>query len=143
MGHMIRGRNFAEVHETLRRLMVLQGERVHGTSWQGRDISARPEMVTTELLNAHIEIPLLGVTDLEYFRNIIKPNLPWADDHFEERVCGQPINPGIQWANWPWGKSAATHRTGEIFNHNYMERYWPKNAGAWADPTRTAAEYTD
>lgn len=55
------------------------------------------------------------------------PNMPWAEDHFAERICGYPINPGTQYKNWPWANYAEDHKT-EKFNHNYMERYWPKLA---------------
>jgi len=47
------------------------------------------------------------------------------------------MNPGKQWANWPYAKSADTFRDelGQRFTHTYMERYWPKIAGkAGLDP---------
>lgn len=97
--------------------------------WQGLDVSKRPEMVAYEICHYSMRVPL-HTMNLEVYRHQIKPNLPWADDHFLERVCGQPLNPGVEWANWPWGKNADKFRdvTG-IFDHNYMERYWPKFAG--------------
>lgn len=100
---------------------------VHTERWQGTDISKRKEMVTHELLNVEINVLLTG-ENLDLYRKDIKPNLPWADDHFAERVCGVPLNPGREWANWPWGKSAEGFIEGGVFNHNYMERYWPKFA---------------
>lgn len=97
--------------------------------WQGQDISKRPEMVSYELLNYSMSVPLIG-EDLDFYRNSIGPNLPWADDHFAERVSGEPLNPGVQWANWPWASSADKFRDqGAQFNHTYMERYWPVFAG--------------
>lgn len=90
-----------------------QSVEVHTDRWQGWDIKGRPDYVTFELLNYSFK-SLLPSEKLEYYRGQIKPNLPWADDHFEERVGGEPINPGIQWANWPWGKSANAHRKGKI-----------------------------
>lgn len=70
--------------------------------------------------------------------------MPWAEDHFRERVCGEPINPGVEWQNWPYNKSAATFLDDRgMFNHNYMERYWPKYAGARETPTYTAADWED
>ena len=93
--------------------------------WQG--VAANTD--TYELHNVCFELPLKGVEDLDHWRRDIKPNLPWADDHFMERVCGEPVNPGVQWANWPYGLSAAKFRNkDERFNHNYMERLWPKYA---------------
>lgn len=106
-----------------------EATKVRTERWQGMDISKRPEMVSYELLNYGLSVPLSGIA-LNHYRSDIKPNLPWADNHFEERVCGEPINPGVEWANWPWATSADKFRDkGERFNHNYMERYWCKFAG--------------
>lgn len=115
--------------------------RIEGKTWQGVDVSKRPEMVSYDLINWRCNVPLLGIEDLSHWQNDISPNLPWADDHFEERVCGYPINPGVEWANWPWGKSASGFLEGGMFDHNYMERYWPKTAGNVPAPTKTAEEF--
>jgi hypothetical protein len=59
----------------------------------------------------------------------IKPNYPWAEDHFQERVGGEPLNPGEQYKNWPWYKGGVEdHKKTGQFSHTYMERYWPKEA---------------
>jgi len=58
-----------------------------------------------------------------------KVDLPWAEDHFLERVNGQPINPGEQYKNWPYYKALdndTLFRSSGKFSHNYMERYWCK-----------------
>lgn len=113
---------------------------VHTEKWQGIDISKAPEMATHEVRHFMMRVPML-TEDLSYHREQINPNLPWADDHFEERVCGYPINPGFQWAKWPWGNNAKKFLDAEgKFNHNYMERYWPKLAGMLG-ATNTAQEY--
>lgn len=113
---------------------------VHTEKWQGVDISKKPEMATHEVRHYFTRV-IMPTEDLDYYRMKVGPNLPWADDHFEERVCGQPINPGIQWAKWPWGHSASNFldKDGK-FNHNYMERYWPKRAG-YLGATQTADDY--
>lgn len=102
---------------------------VHTEKWQGIDISKKPEAATHEVRHFFMQVPLPS-EDLDEYRSDIVPNLPWADDHFEERVCGQAINPGLQWAKWPWGNSAKSFLESDgTFNHNYMERYWPRRAG--------------
>jgi hypothetical protein len=111
---------------------------VENQSWQS--IPADVSMHTHEVLNHSLTVPV--ASSLETLRSEIKPNLPWADDHFGERVCGMPINPGLEWANWPFSKSADKFRQSSKFNHNYMERYWPRRAGH-DDPTETAAQYVD
>lgn len=125
-------------------LFLSQSHKVHTEKWQGVDISKRPEMASYELMNYTFTYDLQGNSDLQHWRDDVQPNLPWADNHFEERVCGYPINPGVEWANWPWGDNAAKFidETG-MFNHNYMERYWCKYAGRLKTPTRTADEYRD
>lgn len=107
--------------------------KIHTEKWQGMDISKRPEAATFELLNYAFAVE--GISeDINIHRKDIMPNLPWADDHFLERIGGLPINPGEQWKHWPWSNSADKFRdqNGQ-FNHNYMERYWPKYANKGKD----------
>lgn len=112
------------------------------TRWQGVDVSNQPAAEMREMLHVNLMADLRGVEDLGYYVQAIQPNMPWAEDHFQERVCGYPINPGIQWANWPWGVNAekSLGPTG-MFNHNYMERYWPKMAGVVLAPTKSPKEF--
>lgn len=117
-----------------------ESTKIRGQTWQGVDVSKKPEMVSHDLINWSCQVPLHGVEDLNYYRETIRPNLPWADNHFLERVCGFPINPGTEWENWPWSSSASKFLEGGMFDHNYMERYWPKVAGG-SPPTKTAEEF--
>ena len=99
---------------------------IHTEKWQGRNIKTKPEMATHELLNYSFQVPI-HTEELVELQKDIGPNLPWADDHFEERVGRQPLNPGNQWVNWPYAHSANSFRDeeGQKFSHTYMERYWP------------------
>lgn len=131
---------FKRIRQHTWNLFLSQSHVVPSAPWQGRE--AKPEFATRELMNYTFTHSLREVEDLDVYRNDIEPNLPWADDHFEERVCGYPINPGVEWANWPWGNSASRFLDENgIFNHNYMERYWPKHAGKSAGPTKTPSEF--
>lgn len=108
---------------------LLNSEEVSTRYWQGVNVESRPDMVTRELLNYTFKLSLPNAS-LDYYRELVKPDLPWADDHFEERVCGYPLNPGTQWANWRLGVGAKDFRNAQgQFNINYMERIWPKFAG--------------
>jgi hypothetical protein len=88
-----------------------------------------------------------GEPSLMALKAQIQPNLPWADDHFAERVSRIPSNPGEAYRSWPWWHgqetyTAATliqeaHDTGFQFDHTYQERFWPKNAG-YGPPAQTA-----
>lgn len=141
--------NFRDAIEEASYQLQHKSKIVHSKKWQGVDISQKPEMATHEVTHLSFGVDLgsmkvpstaVGGT-LGTLQDDIKPNLPWADDHFLERVCGVPINPGIEWENWPYSKSAATFLVDGKFNHNYMERYWPKYAGTVWDPTGTVEEW--
>lgn len=121
--------SFADVRSMLRS-RILDAPKVKTERWQGKDVSQDPAAVSYELRNVCLEVPLYGIQDLQHWRVDTAANLPWADDHFMERVGGEPLNPGVQWANWPWAGSAGRHRPdGMRFNHTYMQRLWPK----WAN----------
>lgn len=138
----VRALSFKAAQSQLRR-MFQSANQVHTQRWQGIAIKNRPEGKMLELLNATVHVPQVPrtithlVKDLEGFFNY-----PWAENHFLERVSVCPMNPGTEWENWPDGKSAAKflNKDGQ-FNHNYMERYWPKFAGKVKVATKTAEDY--
>jgi len=68
--------------------------------------------------------------------------LPWAEDHFKERISGEPLNPPPSNEWWPFAqKNNQEHKSeGEAFSHTYPERMWPKWAGeAYADMSESDA----
>lgn len=132
---------FEAACEQLSHRLRYKSSLVHSARWQGADIAARPEMATHELTHTAFCVPLPH-EDRDLYAADIRPNMPWAEDHFRERVCGSPINPGVEWQNWPFSKSAASFLDKRgMFNHNYMERYWPKQAGKFDVPTATAEDW--
>jgi len=125
----IEARSFADAFVRLDH-SFLMATRVHTERWQGKNISRAPEMRSHEVLNMSLEVPLNGIEDLDIWQLEIGPNIPWADDHFDERVCGEPLNPAMSYKHWPWAASAEkfVNDSGQ-FNHTYPERLWPKYAG--------------
>lgn len=96
--------------------------------WQSQDVSDKPEMDTKELnaVSYWVGVP----PSQERWAEITKANLPWAEDHFQERVCGLPLNPPPSEAWWPFAQQGnAEHKSGQQFSHTYPERFWPK----WAN----------
>lgn len=92
--------------------------------WQGLDISKRPEAAMREVIGWDFRVPMAS-TSITHYQSEIEPNLPWADEHFEERVCGFPMNPGTAWKTWPFAHSASNFLDSQgRFEINYMERYW-------------------
>lgn len=123
-------RNFRAAYAGIRFLFEQKSQLVHPGTWQGLDVSNKPEMATFELEDYVFSFPV-ATEELEYHKSMIGPNLPWADRHFElDRVSGEPLNPGYTWLEWPYAHKANTFRdeNGQ-FNHSYAERYWPKLAG--------------
>lgn len=141
--HLIKGDTFRVLNRDLPQLMMEEGRQIQTQRWQAQDLSDKKGSSMVELLHVALSMRM-PTMDLEYYRRAVQPNLPWADDHFEERVCRAPINPGTQWAKWPWGnyaKDSLDWNNGTQFNHNYMERYWPKLAGVNKVPTKTREEW--
>lgn len=135
---MIYHKTFRAAINGLNSRLVHQGRRIDVGHWQGVPTEGRPDLTTVEVLNVSFACPMppdnhddqrhIGILDL--LRAQIMPNLPWADDHFAERVSRNPSNPGVEYLNWPWwrGQTDKTQRAG-VFDHTYQERYWPKHAG--------------
>jgi hypothetical protein len=98
--------------------------------WQGVDTSGHPEMATNELLNYTLRVDKTHTTREQLVKEI-QPDLPWADDHFAERISRMPLNPPASEAWWPHAPKGNDRFKNEIgfFSHTYPERYWPKTAG--------------
>lgn len=95
--------------------------------WQSQDIRHRLEMVSVEVVGESLKLPVpKTVKEAQSYYN---PNLPWAEDHFQERVSGQPLNPPPSEEWWPFAQSGNRgHKEGEVFSHTYPERIWPRFA---------------
>lgn len=142
---MIIYKNFLDAISQIKEDMVETAEVVHSRRWQGAEIADNPNMATFELQHVHFVVDLDWYDqDLEAYAKDIEPELPWADDHFLERVSGTPMNPGTHWANWSHNSKAGAagflDERGK-FNHNYMERYWPRFAGNVQRPTVDATDW--
>jgi hypothetical protein len=98
--------------------------------WQSMDVTGSKAHMTHELED--VTIVVAGIPDTpEMIQHKIQPDLPWAEDHFLERVSGIPHNPPPSHEIWPYavnGNKAHTDRAGQ-FDHTYPERFWPKHAG--------------
>ena len=99
--------------------------------WQQLEVGESDNHLTHELSNVVISMDRIPQS-LTFTQLMIGPDLPWAEDHFQERVGGEPINPGKAHAYWPYhGESInltlrQMESRGEYYDHNYMERMWCK-----------------
>lgn len=106
--------------------LLNHGEPVDTGHWQALKDVPQTNTIENRSVLFEMEIPDNSITLL----GAVSPNMPWAEDHFQERVSGEPLNPGEQYKNWPWYKgNVETHKPQGQFSHTYMERYWPK----WAN----------
>jgi len=111
--------SFREVMKDIRGAFIERSAKVEVGHWQGLG-----ELPLLELFNYHFTYEIPG--SLRRLKEDIRPNLPWADDHFEERVSRVPYNPAPSYKWWPWWReeSEVTQREGERFDFSYPERIW-------------------
>lgn len=130
-----------DVNFSLKKEFVRHGTPVDRSEWQGlRD--DRPQMKTVELYDVAIDMDVPDT--VEEWQEFCQPNLPWAENHFQERILGEPLNPGKQYKNWPWYEGGVEeHKQTGRFSHSYMERYWPKlsNLSAYYEPAPYASSF--
>ena len=78
--------------------LIDYGRTVKTERWQG--IPSPDDMFEYLFHSFKTQIP----STVEGLVEQARPNLPWADDHFEERVCGLPLNPPPSHVNWPFAQ---------------------------------------
>ena len=103
----------------LRKTILCKGQIVKTKRWQGK--TDHPNFL--ELL--HVDVLMKMEQTIEDMQKECNPMLPWADEHFEERVSGIPWNPPPSHKHWLKGNEE--YMDGEIFDHTYPERIWPKS----------------
>lgn len=113
---------FDEITQYFDTRFLVDSESVDVGHWQSIDIGGQPEMITRELLNVVVDYRIRFDPAQD-----IKPNLPWADQHFEERVSGYPYNPPPSHKIWPHAQQSNDEFIeGGKFSHTYPERMWPR-----------------
>ena len=107
---------------------------VHTEKWQGKEIKNDPKYTMIETLNLSFSCQMSP--DIKTIGEQINPNFAWADEHFEERVSGLPLNPPPSHVRWPYAqKNNAEFGGDEKFSHTYPERIWPKYRNIAKDGT--------
>lgn len=97
---------------------------IQRTSWQ----STNAPSPARELHNVVMEFPVPD--SLQQWQDLCQPDLPWAEEHFQERVSGQPLNPPPSFIRWPWHSAEEASKfltENKKFDHTYPERYWPRD----------------
>lgn len=116
--------HFGQVKDAL-----LDTDAVFVGEWQSQQIEQR----MFELLHVVVDMPIPETA--AQAGEMTGARLTWAEDHFLERVGGEPLNPSPSEQWWPFRKKSADGDTnkdhkseGEAFSHTYPERMWPKRA---------------
>lgn len=115
--------------------LFLTGSVIPQRSWQNIESPGS----TVEVMNHTIRGPIPETQKRLTIET--EPWLPWAEAHFQERVGGISLNPGIQYKNWPlWNKAEndSLFKSNGKFSHSYMERFWPKFAGGLIEKGKLA-----
>lgn len=132
---------FLDIDEALRATFLRRGKTVHVGEWQSVKQAAvlLPQMTTIELTHVVFEYPIPPT--MEELQDDVRPNLPFAEAQFEDRVSGQPLNPPPSDELWPWAHHLGDDKATGKYSHTYPERFWPKQAGdVFVDGRDMAAE---
>lgn len=113
------------------RILQTQGTKKKAGIWQASELFKDQEMLVYTNMFFAIQIPMC-YSCLE----ITGADLPWAEQHFQERISGNPTNPGESYKIWPYNNFKGEddpYMQGQEFSHTYQERFWPKYAARGLD----------
>ena len=118
-------KSFEEQENTLRRELI-HSPIINRGEWQAQ--TGIPENMRTPEMQ-HVQVKF-SLPELPHeLIEVVHPNLPWAEDHFQERVSGEPLNPPPSHTSWPYAQGGNdNHMSGDKFSHTYPERFWPRFA---------------
>jgi hypothetical protein len=117
---------FRSGREMTRDTLARHGEVVDVGEWQSIRDDKMPQARTIELQNVVIAYPIPPTyRELQWD---VKPNMPFAEAQFQDRVSGQPLNPPPSDKLWPWAHHLDDDKKSGKYSHTYPERFWPKKA---------------
>ena len=124
-GYGVQGNlSFESIYESIV-LDLAKSRDVDVGEWQAIKNPDMPQMSTIELQDVSFFVPIHR--EVEQWQKDVKPNLPWAEEHFNERVSGIPYNPPPSHVRWPFAQRGNAEHTDaeQKFSHTYPERMWP------------------
>lgn len=101
--------------------ILYEANEIKLSGWQGD----REERIFLEYVGFHCRAKMID--NIDKLKILVKPSLPWADIHFEERVSGIPYNPPPSYKLWNSKSGDWMMNNNKIFSHTYPERMWPKS----------------
>jgi hypothetical protein len=108
---------------------LLRQEPIDTGEWQSMNTTGSRIHQTRELMDVAVRVRVPA--SVPAWDLATHADLPWAEDHFLERVSGDPLNPPPSHVDWPHAvRGNEDHTDGGVFDHTYPERFWPKFAPA-------------
>lgn len=108
---------------------LMDTEPIMTDTWQAMNVRGSRAHQMHELEDVTIVVPNIVLAGMVQPPAMLAPDLPWADDHFNERVSGVPYNPPPSATWWPFGvRGNGDHLNGGRYDHTYPERFWPRFA---------------
>lgn len=131
--------NFDETYKSLVDVLLDQ-EPIHRGEWQSMNTAHSHAHSTRELLRVTVAWPVPA--DQYTLAADTGADMPWAEDHFLERVSGTPHNPPPSHTAWPWAVRENTNHTDAQgrFDHTYPERFWPTHPNNCHEPYAPAPD---
>lgn len=91
--------------------------------WQASELFEDEDMLVLRNLELCLKVP----SSRQLLAKKTHCDLPWAEDHFQERISGKPTNPGETYKYWPYHTNLDKSEFKEkVFSHTYQERFWPR-----------------
>jgi thymidylate synthase len=103
---------------------LIHGQPYNRGKWQSEQVSVPASEIRNTLFSYGMP------QTLDDLKQHVPADVEWADEHFNERVGGEPLNPAPSYVRWPYhsAKEAERHVNQGFFSHTYPERMWPKKA---------------
>jgi thymidylate synthase len=122
--------------ENLIRILLYSGKPVPSAKWQASQLEKQAVMIEVSDIFATMQME----SSIDGLKVATRADLPWAEEHFMERIGGEATNPGISYLSWPYCGDFSLFLKDGKFSHTYQERFWPKpikgiryDAGNWLD----------
>ena len=107
-------------------VLVYSGKDSKSKKWQALPVvTTISENPIIEVCDIFVKMKMSSLKELGYDTGA---DLPWAEDHFLERLAGAS-NPGEQYKKWPHWNGNSDFMDGQLFSHTYQERFWPEGKG--------------
>ena len=111
--------NYGEALEEIRRDLGEMGILIHPRTYQNKDVSQDPNFETLELRNYIYTV--VNPQNLKGLEELVTQ--PWADIEFQDRISGEPLNPGNAYKHRGNVWDEFLDEEGKLDGYSYPERF--------------------